>query len=186
MRKVNPLALLAVTSFEGGYTLGAGRNRHDIYNISFDEIKKNVLKRSTVLAVSCNVSYDSEYIADYEFSQELLKKDSFLRSLLFGRKTADYQFTATAAIMAQLSNKYCAYIVKVRHVSEYDFSANCGVQKEEKAVNDGAKKTSTIMDKRYKVDVVKDHHNIQCKASIVHKGSNGKSWSCSKTNGSVK
>ena len=182
--KTNTAALLAIIPDENGYTLGAGKSRHYVHNVAFKPIKENILKRATILKITCNAS--ESYVGEYSFPQTVLENDAFLRALLFGRSTTNFQFVATNAICAQLVDKYGEYITNFKPIDEYDFTANCGIQFEEKCVENGAKKTSTIMDKRYKVDVVENHHNVQLKASIKHMGTNGKSYSYSKTNGSVK
>lgn len=180
----NTNQLLVVIPDKSGYTLGVGKNRHYVHLVSFEDIKEKILKRSSTLKITCNAS--ENYAVEYTFNQRILKKDAFLRALLFGRATTNFQFVATNAICAQLLDKYGDYITDFKPVSCYDFSKNCGTQFEEKTVEDGAKKASVTMDKKYKVDVIENHHNTQLKASLKHKGTNGHSYSYSKTNGSVK
>lgn len=177
--------LLAIRKLNGNsWQIGAGRSAHVVTDIGYDNIKKNVLGRCSQLDIAVTVS--EGYVGVFTFGVDILKEDSFLRALLFGRATANFQFCATNAIVAQLSDKYCAYCTKIIPEADFDFSANCGYQLEDKAIEDGAKKTSIKQDKSLKIDFVREHRNVQAKCSLKHIGSNGKSYSHSKTNKSAR
>lgn len=177
--------LLAVCELGNGtWRLGAGRSAHVVTDLGYDAIKKNVLGRCSQLDIAVTIS--EGYAGIFTFSVDVLKNDGFLRALLFGRATANYQFCATNAIVAQLTENYCAYCTKVVPETEFDFSGNCGYQLEEKAVDDGAKKTTVKQDKGLKIDYIREHRNVQAKCSLKHVGSNGKSYSHSRTNKSAK
>ena len=182
---VNKSQLLAVKKLNANsWKIGAGRNAHVITDMGFVRIKTNVLGRSSTLEIGITVS--EGYVGIFIFTVKELKNDAFLRALLFGRSTTNYQFCATNAIVAQLTENYISYCTKIIPENEFDFSSNCGYQLEDMEVSDGAKKTTAKMDKGYKVDFVKEHRNVQAKCSLKHYGTNGKSYSHSKTNKSVK
>lgn len=177
--------LLAINELgKGTWRLGAGRSAHVVTDIGYDSIKKNVLGHCSQLDIAVTIS--EGYVGIFTFGVDILKEDSFLRALLFGRATTGFQFCATNAIVAQLNDRYCAYCTKVVAESDFDFSGNCGYQLEEKAVEDGAKKTTTKQDKGLKIDFIREHRNVQAKCSLKHVGSNGKSYSHSKTNKSAR
>ena len=177
--------LLAVSELsKGTWKLGAGRSAHVVTDLGYDAIKKNVLGRCSQLDIAVTIS--EGYVGIFTFSVDILKADSFLRALLFGRATANYQFCATNAIVAQLTENYCAYCTKVVAESDFDFESNCGYQLEDMAIADGAKKTTTKQDKGLKIDFIREHRNVQAKCSLKHVGSNGKSYSHSRTNKSAK
>lgn len=182
---MNKNQLLATRKLNANsWRIGAGRNAHVITDMGYARIKANILGRSSTLEIGITVS--EGYVGIFTFTVKELKNDGFLRALLFGRSTTGYQFCATNAIVAQLTENYVSYCTKVIPESEFDFSENCGYQLEEMEVASGARKTTAKMDKGYKVDFVKEHRNVQAKCSLKHIGSNGKSYSHSKTNKSVK
>lgn len=172
------------------YLIGAGRRAHKVFKVGYNEIKVNVLGKSTILEIIVNSPIDASVALIYTFPQEKLKKDSFLRALLFGRETTNFQFTATNAIIGILFNDYAGYVSDIKDIYSFDFSANCGIQGEQiRCNNDGAKSISVKMDKQFKVDYSYNHHFTQCKVSLRHYGTNendSKSYSFSKTNKSAK
>ena len=181
----NPRQLLAVRKLNSkSWRVGAGRSAHVITDIGFDPIKINVLGQCSQLDIAITIS--EGYVGVFTFGVDILKKDAFLRALLFGRATTNHQFCATNAIVAQLKEHYCAYCTKVIPEADFDFSENCGYQLEDKAIEAGAKKTSVKQDKVLKIDFVREHKNVQAKCSLKHIGTNGKSYSYSKTNKSAK
>lgn len=177
--------LLAICKLNGNsWKIGAGRSAHVVTDIGYDNIKKNVLGQCSVLEIAVTIS--EGYVGVFTFSVDVLKEDAFLRALLFGRATTNHQFCATNAIVAQLYENYCAYCTKIIPEADFDFSANCGYQLENKAIEAGARKTSAKQDKVLKIDFVREHKNVQAKCSLKHIGTNGKSYSYSKTNKSAK
>ena len=175
----------AIADLGGGkWRVGAGKSSHMIVDPTFEKVNA-LMGRSSTLEIKVN-GLDDEDVCTYTFTKAEFKKDAFLRALVFGRTTTKGSFTATNAIRAHLILNYSANISLHESVNNYDFAANCGIQAEDNTVNSGAKKTTKLMDKRYKVDYVKNHRNIQCKCSIKHKGTSEhdtKSYSYSKTNG---
>lgn len=185
----NKNQLLAVKKLNGiSWGLGAGRTYLVVTDPTYECIKANILGRSSTLGIA--VTVNDGYVGIFVFPNTVLKNDPFLRAMLFGRKSAGNRFVASNAIVAQLCENYISYCTNVIAENNFNFDSNCGCQFEDIAINlFFGKKTTQKMDKRYKVDVVANHRNIQLKCSLKHQGTSAdtlNSYSYSKTNGKAK
>lgn len=180
---------LAIVEFPDHYLIGAGKRAHAVFKVAYNDIKTNVLGKSTTLEIITNSPIDNNTVLVYSFAQNELKKSEFLRALLFGRATTSFQFTATNAVIANLFDKFANNVISVKAISDFNFTENCGIQAETLRINDGAVALGYTMDKRNKVDYRINKHYTQAKTSLKHYGTNendSKSYSYSKTNKSAK
>lgn len=180
---------LAIVEFPDHYLIGAGKRAHCVFKVAYNDIKTNVLGKSTALEIVTNSPIDNNTVLVYSFTQNELKKSEFLRALLFGRATTSFQFTSTNAIIANLFDKFANNVIAIKDINDFDFAANCGTQAEILRINDGAVSLGYTMDKKNKVDYRINKHYTQTKASLKHYGTcekTSKSYSYSKTNKSAK
>lgn len=176
---------LAVKEYSDCYVLGAGKRTVKVMKMPYQPIKDNVLKFCSTLQICITLS--ENFVGVFTFTSDTLKKDEFLRSILFGRETTNFQFVSSCAINAQLTNNYLDYC-EIISADKFDYSSNCGLQFENIAIENGAKKSTYKQDKSQCIDYTLNGKRVQAKCSLKHYGTaenDKKSYSFSKTNKSA-
>lgn len=143
-----------------------------------------ILGEADALIAGINACHGWEGVNLYRFNRTTLKKNSRLRSYLFGRENAQGRFVGSEAVANGLATEFSKYVIAETTVQELDnmMTAEKGHGLEEWLKAQGYLGTTLKEDKELKQDLKKGRYTYQVKCSVACERTN---WSYATTNGTI-